>query len=533
MESIQSTQWNAKEYQKFSSLIRDYLNQQTEELYHRFPSEESLIEQAKDKLKNYSHRQVLTESLKRQLSFLKLTQAQLHNLEKLNQDNTVTVTTGHQLNLFTGPVYFFHKILQVIKCCEVMNEKNTGINFVPIFWMATEDHDFEEINHFYFQNHKISWDRKAGGAVGRLELTGIETVFESFFELLPDSTNAAVLKEIVQKSYFSSKTLTEATQRLVQELFSEFGLLMIDGDDTELKKLMIPAFEQDLFNHTPYKKVEETNRKLKTKDYTVQVNPREINLFYLGEKNSRERIVLLNDEYLVLNTDYKFSKEEIKKELYNHPEKFSPNVILRPLYQETILPNIAYIGGSGESAYWLQLKTMFEAMKVDFPLVVVRNSVLILNENQNRRLEKLGISYLDLMKPVNDLIGKNIKQHSEVQIDFAQYQEMLNKMFDELEEKAVQTDVSFSKMVNAQRAKQTKGLDKMNKRLLHAEKNNQADRVERIQSLYAEIFPQNELQERIMNFSEIQLTFGLDFINKILDEIKPVDFCFTIKTFNN
>lgn len=533
MESIQSTQWSASEYQKFSSLIRAYLNQQTKDLYYRFPSEESLYEQAKEKLQNYRHREILHTALSRQLSFLELSETQSQNLEKLKLENTVTITTGHQLNLFTGPVYFFYKILQVIKCCRVMNEKYPDLNFVPVFWMATEDHDFEEINHFYYQNQKFSWDRKAGGAVGRLDLTGIKEVFEQFFNILPDSSNASELKDLVKNSYFKSKNLTEASQRLVQELFGKFGLLMIDGDDKELKKLMIPAFEEDLFQHTAFKKVEETNNKLREKDELVQVNPREINLFYLGEGNIRERIVLLNDEFFVLNTDYKFSKDEIREELNVHPEKFSPNVILRPLYQESILPNIAYIGGSGESAYWLQLKGMFETMKVAYPLVIVRNSVLILSENQNRKLEKLSVSFLDLMQPLNQIINKNIEKHSTLEIDFGKYENTLNQMFDELEEKAKQTDVSFSKMINAQRSKQTKGLDKMKKRLLHAEKIRQADRVQRINALYSGIFPQNELQERIMNFSEIQLAYGLDFMDEILSEIKPVDFCFTIKTFNN
>src|SRR5690606_20804270 len=169
-----------------------------------------------------------------------------------------------------------------------------------------------------------------GGAVGKMDLGGLGELFKAFKTNLPESENGKSLFELIENSYLNSKNLKEATQKLVQQIFGEFGLLMIDGDDLELKKLMIPAFERDLVENSAFQKVEATNQYLADKNYHVQVNPREINLFYLGDGNIRERIVFQNEKYFVLDSDIQFSREEILEELKNHPEKFSPNVILRP-----------------------------------------------------------------------------------------------------------------------------------------------------------------------------------------------------------
>ena len=532
MEIAKTVSWDAKQYGKFSSLIRDYLNQseKTESFYAKFPSESNLILQAQEKLGQYKNREIVYTALKNQLSQLELTPKQIENVEKFNLSNSVTITTGHQLNLLTGPLYFFYKILEVVKACEEMNQKHPELNFIPIFWMATEDHDFDEINHFYYKTQKFVWNKQAGGAVGKLDLNGIESLFDSFFAQLPDSQNAKSLKTLIENSYLNSKNLTEATRKLVQELFGERGLLIIDGDDKELKRLMIPAFEEDLLKNSAYEFVEKTNEKLAAENYSIQVNPREINLFYLGDGKIRERIVFENEVFHVLNSEFRFSEKEILQELKNHPEKFSPNVMLRPLYQETILPNICYVGGSGEIAYWLQLKAFFASQNILFPILSVRNSLLILTEKQRTKLENLGISYEELFRPLFELVNKNIQENTDTEIEFTSYENQLNEMFEKLEAEAIQTDVSFSKMVNAQKTKQLKGLEAMKKRLIKAEKIKYADRVQRIEILYSELFPFGNLQERIENFSEFWLNYGTQFAEEVHQNIHPLDFHFTIKT---
>lgn len=523
---------NPEQYGNFSPLIQDYLAQNPElkPLYAGFPTPDSLQESADEKLNEYVHREVVASVLKRQMGGLDLSEKQKENLEKFTLPETVTITTGHQLNLLTGPLYFFYKILQTLKCCEEMNRISTPHHFVPVFWMATEDHDFEEINHFYFKNQKFTWNQKVSGPVGKLKLEGIEEVFRDFLGPLPDTRNAGALRELIEHAYLNSATLTEATQKIVQSLFGEYGLLMIDGNDKELKELMIPAFRDELLNRTAFQKVSETSQFLAEKAYPIQVNPREINLFYLGDGDIRERIVCENEMYYVLNSSYKFTQEEIMGELNSFPEKFSPNVLLRPLYQETVLPNLAYIGGSGEIAYWLQLKDYFESRKVLFPLLIVRNSVLILNPKQKSGLEKLGIAFQDLFKPLHELIRENVMQNCVVDIDFDVYENRIHRIFDELTERSAETDATFANMVSAQKAKQLKGMQKMKQRFVKAERRKQSERVERMELLYRDIFPKGNLQERVVNFSEIWLGYGPGFVKEIYNEIHPCEFRFIIKT---
>lgn len=532
MDLSQTTFLDTEQFGRFSRLIEDYLlhKKETEQFFGLFPNEENLITQARQKSDEYANREKVFGVLKNQLSAIELQPEQIENLEKLSLSNSVTVTTGHQLNLLTGPLYFFYKILQTIQCCRELNVKHPEFNFLPVFWMATEDHDFAEINHFHYKNHQITWNRPAKGAVGKLDLTGLEEAFEEFFQILPSSANTDSLKELITNSYLNSENLKEATQKLVQQLFGKYGLLMIDGDDKELKKLMIPIFEEDLIKNTAFNIVSETNEKLVQNNYNVQVNPREINLFYLGNGEIRERITEENGIFYVVDSDNQFTKEEILEELNNHPEKFSPNVILRPLYQETILPNIAYIGGSGEIAYWLQLKDFFESQNVLFPVLIVRNSVLLINEKQKSKLEKLEIEFPDLFHPLYQIVNENIMQHTESKIDCEKYVFRLKEIFKELNSKATQTDITFSNMVKAQEKKQLDGLEKMMKRFVKAEKKKQYERVERIELIYGEIFPNGNLQERFANFSEFWMNYGGEFVNEVLDEIHPYDFRFIIKT---
>ena len=359
-----------KDSNYFSKLMLNYIDQDENlsELYNLFPIKENYIKQAKTKLENYKNREILVEQIKQQLSDLDLSKKQQKNLKKLSEKNTVTITTGHQLNLFTGPIFFFYKILQVIKACKELNQEQDEINYVPIFWMATEDHDFEEINHFKHGDRNIHWSKKHGGPVGRLSTEGLKDVFESFLLILPNGTKKIQLQELIDQSYLSHDNLTDATRKLVHLLFKDYGLLFVDGDDKELKKLMISTFEKELIQQKSYQHVIPQNAKLEALGYSIQVNPREINLFYMKDDNSRERIVEENGTYFVNNTSITFTQEEIIADLQQNPDKFSPNVILRPLYQETILPNVAYIGGGGEIAYRLQLKDMVNEFEIDFPL---------------------------------------------------------------------------------------------------------------------------------------------------------------------
>jgi len=514
----------------FSTLICDYLeaSKPLEPFYNRLPNLENFKAQIEEKchseLVSESRRKVLIESLNNQYKSYEITEATLQNIESLKQENTFTITTGHQLNIFTGPLYFLYKIVSTINICKQLKTTYPKYHFVPVYWMATEDHDFDEINYFNFKGKKIQWTRSASGAVGQLDLQGIESVFEVFANQLDHTNNAEDLKELFKQAYLEHENLTDAMRHLVNALFGDYGLVIIDGDDKGLKQLFVPYMEDELTKQTSYKLVSETNQRINDstdQQYKIQVNPREINLFYLSE-NLRERIVEQGGKYSVVGTKISWNKDELIKELHEFPERFSPNVILRPLYEEVVLPNLCYIGGGGELAYWLQLKSNFEYHKVTFPMLLLRNSVVLVNQKQNEKLNKLNLKVQDLFINQDDLITKVTKQISEVEIDFTSQKNHLKSQFEDLYKLAEQTDKSFRGAVAAQERKQIKGLENLEKRLLKAQKRKLNDVLERVTDLQNELFPNQSLQERTANFSEFYFEYGDQFIPKLIDNLEPL-----------
>ena len=252
-----------------------------------------------------------------------------------------------------------------------------------------------------------------------------------------------------------------------------------------------------------------------------------MNLFYLGD-HFRERILLENGIYKVNNSEITFSKSEILKAVDENPKAFSPNVIMRPLYQEVVLPNICYLGGGGEIAYWLELKDYFKKVAVPFPVLLLRNSVQVLSEKQQKKLDNLTISHQELFLNQHDLLSKKIIENTDIEIDFNKKINFLKNQFSELKEVAKKTDVSFIGAVNAQEIKQIKGLENLRKRLLRAEKRRHKVLVKRITELQNELLPNQRLEERQLNFSNYYLTHGPLFIEALKGALKPLQLEFTV-----
>ena len=518
----------------FSPIIIDYLNEKStlKPLYNRFPNIKNFESQIKEKQTNFEDnviikRTVLVDELTKQNLNITTSEATLNNIKLLNNSNTFTITTGHQLNLFTGPLYFLYKIISTINLCKELKSNYPSQNFVPIYWMATEDHDFEEINYFNLKGKKFRWNKETFGPVGRLSTDGLKAVYNFFTRELGSGHNAEFLKNLFEKSYLKNSNLADATRFLANELFGNYGLVILDADNRNLKKVFSSFIKEELLKQQSYKKVNETIAKLQ--NYSIQVNPREINLFYILDQ-LRERIIFENDVYKVNNTSIKFSKLEILSELENFPERFSPNVILRPLYQEVILPNLCYIGGGGEIAYWLELKSTFEHHQITFPILMLRNSVLLVTEKQINKIDKLQLTWSDLFLKQNNLVNNKTNLFSENKFNFDQQKKILNQQFEKLIAIAYQTDKSFIGAVKAQETKQIKGLENLEKRLLKAEKRKHSGELQRITDLQNELFPNESLQERQANFSEFYEEFGSDVIKKLVNHLNPLSKNFEIIT---
>lgn len=525
-----------KETGYFSKIILDYLDekQTIQPFYNRFPKLENFEAQIKEKEKSFSleSRKILVSALESQYRKIETSQLTREHIEKLSLPTTFTVTTGHQLNLFSGPLYFLYKIISTINLCKELKQKYPKHNFTPIYWMASEDHDFEEIQYFNFKNKKISWNKSSGGAVGRLSTEGLDAVFMEFSKLLNTGKNAEELRLLFDQSYLKHSNLTEASRYLVNALFGEYGLVIVDGDDKALKQLFKPYALKELKDQITFENVTKTNQKLEIEGYKIQVNPREINLFYNGD-GFRERVVKEAGVYKVHNTNIEFLSAE---ELFSQTDKLefvSGNALLRPLYQEVILPNLSYIGGGGELAYWMQLKSTFQAFQVPFPILLLRNSALLISKKQQNKIDKLGIELKDLFLTQHKLTQKIVEQRSKVNFDFELKRNQLQETFRELSFLSYQTDPSFIGAVKAQEKKQLKGLKHLEKRLLKAEKRKMYELVVSIENLQNELFPNYSLEERSKNFSEYYESYGKELIAALFKELQPLNLNFSVVHLNS
>ncbi|MAV41959.1 MAG: bacillithiol biosynthesis cysteine-adding enzyme BshC, partial [Flavobacteriaceae bacterium] len=262
-------------------------------------------------------------------------------------------------------------------------------------------------------------------------------------------------------------------------------------------------------------------------NYKVQVNPREINLFYLSN-NYRNRIVRTHNGYSTDDKLFSWTESEIINEVNINPENFSPNVLLRPLYQESILPNLCYIGGGAEISYWLELKNCFDSIKLDFPILLNRNSVLLVRKKQIEKLHKINTTVEDLFLSQDKLLSEKVKSFADQKFDFKTQINFLEQQFKTLRDLSKLTDISFVGAVNAQEKKQVKGLKNLEKRLLKANKIKHKSFLDRIISVQDDLFPNFSLQERSVNFTEFYCQFGDDFIKILKENIDPLNNKFTI-----
>ncbi|MFN8283942.1 MAG: bacillithiol biosynthesis cysteine-adding enzyme BshC [Chitinophagales bacterium] len=500
----------------FSKLITDYLNQaeSVQQFYKYTPTIDAIEQIIQDKKTENIDRKVLVETINKQYENVNISEHVRNNIDALKDENTFCIVTAHQLNIFGGPLYYIYKIAQTLSACKQLKQQFPNYNFVPVYWLGSEDHDFEEINHIHLFNKKIEWNDKQGGATGEYSPQSILPLIDEIKTILGESEYANQLVDIFQKTY-TQPTLTEATRYLVHELFGQYGLVVVDGNDARFKQQFSEIIKDELLNQNSFKLVAEQLKQLEANGYKQQAFPREINLFYLS-KNSRERIVYENSEFRIQNSELKFIQEEILNELENYPERFSPNVILRPLFQQKILPSIGYIGGAGEISYWLQLKTVFDFYNVNFPQLILRNSALLISENISKKIEKIGFENQDFFKETDELKKEFIAKNTDEDIDVSLYKNELENTFSKLQELTKNIDATLVNTVGAELQKSLQSIDIIQKRLIKSLKQKNETELNQIEKIKTQLFPQNNLQERVDNFSSYYAKYGQQFIDDLI-----------------
>lgn len=485
-------------------------------------SMESFQQVIQDKQKDHTNRAVLQEVLTEQYQQLAASKAVAANIARLGEENCFTVTTAHQPSLCTGPLYFIYKILSTINLAERLSHNYTDYQFVPIFIVGGEDHDFEEINHTYLFNKKLVWENEEKGAVGQMQTKSLAPTLSTLKDVLGNSDKSIEIYQLIEGAYTQNEWYGPATVQLVDALFSEMGLVVLNPNHPKLKALFRPHIRKEIFEQPSQTLVETAAAALNDAGFSGQAHARAINFFYLRDQ-LRSRIVQEADQFKVLDTDYTFTAKEMEQEIENHPEYFSPNVIMRPIYQELILPNLAYIGGGGEIAYWLERKKQFEVFGLNFPMLIRRNSVLWIDRGSYKKMQKADLDVLALSGEIETLLKEYVREQSEESLQLTAEKKQIAQLFEQIKEKTVQVDPTLGKTVLAEQAKQIKSLEQLEGRLMKAAKQKHEVILNQIRNLKEKLFPGNGLQERHDNFLPFYLKYGRDFFRMLKEELDPLE----------
>lgn len=499
----------------FSKLVIDYLNNAPQlQPFFKLPPTMDGLTGAIETRRQFAHRQVLVATLQKQYEGLPVHEKVSANLQLLLSDNTFTVTTAHQANIFTGPLYVIYKVFHAIKLAEALKQQHPEHNFVPVYFMGSEDADLDELNHITIDQKKYVWQTRQTGAVGRMKVdkqfVQLLNEMEGQLSVLPYGNE---LLQLFREAYKEKSTIQQSLLYVLNTLFGEYGLLVLIPDNIAFKKLFQPVMEKELKEQFSYKAVTDVAKKLED-HYKIQASGRPINLFYLID-DKRERIELEDGKFKVESLQLQWSLSEILQELDAHTDRFSPNVILRGALQETILPNLAFIGGGGELAYWLELKEVFSQAGIPYPVLLLRNSFLWVDEKIAGKISRMQFTVADFFEEEHILMKSYIQKHSANKTNLNGEFSKAEDLYDTIAGNAATIDATLAQHINALKAKALNGLIELEKKMLRAEKRKFEIEQQQIHKIRAVLFPGNSLQERVENISGFYAAYGKDFLQNI------------------
>lgn len=513
----------------FTDIVNCYLERDPRlDTFYQFAPDWQGLEKAIAERKNFPvDRNLLTEVLTEQYQSCTPIPAVQQNIAKLALEHTFTITTAHQPNLLTGPLYFIYKCIHAIQLAATLQERYPNHAFVPVYYMGSEDADLEEIGQLSVGGVKMSWKTQQTGAVGRMKVD--QALLDIITQIEGQTGVEKWGKELTdcwRNCFTNGKTIASATMELVHTLMGQYGLVVFNADHPKFKQAFTPILWQELTTQFSHQAVSSSIHEL-AQIFKVQAAGREINLFYLLN-DRRERIEKDGNDFTVPALQLRFTREQIEAEVKNYPARFSPNVILRGVLQESLLPNIAFIGGGGELAYWLELLPVFRKANRFFPVLLLRNSFLLLTEQQSNKWQQIGFGWDELFLPTDELITRLATREATAPLHLQQEKAELIELYKKIEEGAAAVDATLSAHVVALQNAAIEKINALEKKMVRAEKRKHAESMYRIQLIKDQLFPGGSLQERVDNMALWYARWGKQWIQLILEHSSPISTGFTI-----
>ena len=507
-------------------LTQDYLGQapNLSGFYNFTPDENGSREALNTRPAYPVDRPLLTRTLRQQYQSIGIESGRssadepvFRNIQALESEQTFTVVTGHQLSILGGPLFYFYKIAATIHLARHLSRQHPDKHVVPVYWMATEDHDFEEIKNVNLLGQTYTWEKEAQGPVGQLSPEGLPELVSNIKDNLREKEAFQPLADLWQEAFSHFNTYGKACQYWLHQVFREYGLVILDPSEQAFKEHMVDIFTADLQEQLHERLVKSQQEALS--GYNLPVNPRTINLFYT-QPGLRERIVAGNGGYELADQSLHFKHDELLQTLKQKPGLFSPNVVLRPLYQQRILPNLTYIGGTNEIAYWLELKPLFDHHEVFYPQLLVRNSALWLGKGLQKKLRKYSLTYEDLFKSRDSITKTYLAREAETQ-PFDDRIQALQDEYERLMALCENYDDELKWPIINLAKEHRKALEKLQKDTRKLVKNRNEKALQQVEKVLDKIFPEGIFQERYENFIPYYTKYGQEFFHQLVQDCNP------------
>lgn len=446
-------------------------------------------------------------------------------IEAFGDSDTMAIITGQQTTLFGGPLFTVYKTITAINYARRL-QKQTGRTVVPVFWLADEDHDVEEIDSVQlpesYDLQSVTYrhqDYSDAPPAGNIQLgEEIEHSINALCEALDPTDFNDDLVSRIKQAYKSSKTFPEAFGELMMSMFSHQGLLLAGSIDGEIKKNAVNLFQKSVFRASALTtKLDNTTYRLKEEGYHDQVQIHSSNLFYITEAGSRVKIQHVDDQWSIPGK--KWSEQELLEEIENHPERFSPNVFLRPVLQDLLLPVAGYVGGPGEIAYYAQMKDFYSELGYRMPAIIPRFSATIFESAIERIIKKLPFDWPHYSERIEDLEKEFVNVTDSVDIEkiFGIWRSQIDELSRVKRDEIGEIDPSLKGSVGKAKATYFSELDNLKGKVYRSVKEQEKVQIDRIRRIKNNIFPNGNLQEREIAFIYLMNKYGPDIWDQFLE----------------
>ncbi|MBA4319093.1 MAG: bacillithiol biosynthesis cysteine-adding enzyme BshC [Flavobacterium sp.] len=518
----------------FSDLFNDYISdfQKVQNFYELdFHSPENFKLKCETVQQEFQNREGICNILLNQNRDFGCGENTFVNISRLQEENTFAIVTGQQVGIVGGPLYTLYKIFTLLKLKDQLNDNYPEMKFVPVFWLESEDHDFEEVNYVNIVNNEnqikpIYYPRppksEYHASVGDISFDiSVAAFIQEVSSALPNSEFKENIIGLLNQAYSPGVTFEKAFVQWINLLLPDSGIIFISPNDRNIKKLLSGIFQKEIVEYPLTSQLVIQKSAELEKNYHAQVKPRALNLF-LFYKDGRFLIEPRENDFSLKGTRKFFTKDELMSIATETPELLSPNVVLRPICQDRILPTVAYVAGPSEIAYFAQLKPVYKNFGLTMPIIYPRASATILEDKVARILEKYELNIENIYEGYENTSERVMNFVSEVKIDelFNESNQRVTDLLSEMKFGLGYIDQTLLGALENTQLKIEAALQVLKEKTHASQKHKHEVALKQVEKVFNNVFPNGNFQERELNIINYLNKYGLDFHKWLMSELQ-------------